>query len=173
MENLITKHKVIWTNAAKMTAIPNASIDLVVTSPPYPMIEMWDSILGKQRASIKQALGKRNGMAAFEAMHTLLDKVWAEVFRIDRFGKNQRRGKNQFLENVKQLLSTKHHEERNTCCHRWFDLLKPITELPYPPFQGTGRCIFPPMHLGYCRNFRYAHCGGFKELTYPFQWHTD
>ncbi|MEA3230290.1 MAG: site-specific DNA-methyltransferase [Thermodesulfobacteriota bacterium] len=88
MENLITKHKVIWTNAAKMTAIPNASIDLVVTSPPYPMIEMWDSILGKQRASIKQALGKRNGMAAFEAMHTLLDKVWAEVFRIlkpDRF----------------------------------------------------------------------------------------
>jgi len=82
MESLITKHKVIWTDAAKITTVPNASIDLVVTSPPYPMIEMWDSIMGKQRASIQQALRKRNGMEAFEAMHTLLDKVWAEVFRI-------------------------------------------------------------------------------------------
>ena len=77
----------VWTDATKMTAVPNASVDLVVTSPPYPMIEMWDSILGKQRTSIKQALKKRNGLEAFEAMHALLDKVWTEVFRILKPGR--------------------------------------------------------------------------------------
>ena len=82
-----TKHRVMWTDASRMTAVPSNSIDLVVTSPPYPMIAMWDDILGKQNRNIHKALKKNNGMAAFEAMHLLLDNVWKEVWRILKPGR--------------------------------------------------------------------------------------
>ena len=82
-----TKHQVLWTDAARMTAVPSNSVDLIVTSPPYPMIAMWDDILGKQSNKIHTALNKNNGMAAFEAMHHLLDKVWKEIWRILKPGR--------------------------------------------------------------------------------------
>ena len=88
MQKTTTRHCGIWTDARKMADIPSASIDLVVTSPPYPMIAMWDAVLEAQQAAIGQALKKGSGFTAFEAMHRLLDAVWAEVFRIlkpDRF----------------------------------------------------------------------------------------
>ncbi len=58
MEPFQTEHKVIWTNAAKMKGVQSESVDLVVTSPPYPMIEMWDPILAQQGVTIKNALNK-------------------------------------------------------------------------------------------------------------------
>ena len=30
-----------------MKEVRDASVDLMITSPPYPMIEMWDEIFGK------------------------------------------------------------------------------------------------------------------------------
>ncbi len=82
-----TKHRVIWADASHMSAVPSGSIDLMVTSPPYPMIEMWDDILGKQHRDIRNALKKNAGMDAFEAMHRLLDKVWAHVWRVLKPGR--------------------------------------------------------------------------------------
>jgi DNA modification methylase len=41
--------------------LPNESVDLMVTSPPYPMIEMWDEIFSKQNSAITDALAKENG----------------------------------------------------------------------------------------------------------------
>lgn len=79
---MISKHKIIFKNAKKMRALSKESIDLVVTSPPYPMIEMWDDIFSNQSKKAAQALKQNNGSAAFEWMHRELDKIWDELFRV-------------------------------------------------------------------------------------------
>lgn len=65
-----------------MSAVASNSVNLVVTSPPYPMIEMWDTIFSDQNTKISDALKKNDGFKAFELMHQILDKVWKEVSRI-------------------------------------------------------------------------------------------
>jgi DNA modification methylase len=77
-----TSHKIIFENASDMKEIEVGSVDLMVTSPPYPMIEMWDDIFAKQIPTIGKALEKKNGKIAFELMHRELDKVWKEVYRV-------------------------------------------------------------------------------------------
>jgi len=77
-----TTHKIIIGAAQKMTAVENNSIGLVATSPPYPMIEMWDEIMAKQHPDIRKALENEDGLKAFELMHVELDKIWKEVERI-------------------------------------------------------------------------------------------
>lgn len=49
---------------------------LVVTSPPYPMIGMWDESFSAQSDEIRNALAAEDGQAAFDAMHGILDEVW-------------------------------------------------------------------------------------------------
>ena len=51
-----------------MAEIPDASVDLVVTSPPYPMIEMWDGMFTEQDDRIGVDLTDGEGAAAFEKM---------------------------------------------------------------------------------------------------------
>jgi len=68
-----------------MLQIQDNSVDLVVTSPPYPMIEMWDEIMGKQNPKILKSL-QNEPDTAFELMHAELDKVWHECFRVIRSG---------------------------------------------------------------------------------------
>ena len=82
MNKVHTTHEIIVGAAQKMCQIKDNSIELVVTSPPYPMIEMWDDIMSKQNQEIKKALDHHNGSLAFELMHLELDKVWAEVERV-------------------------------------------------------------------------------------------
>ncbi len=81
-----TSHRIYFKNAIDLQEIQNESVDLMVTSPPYPMIEMWDNIFSGQNRSIKNALEKNDGNTAFELMHQELDKVWAEVFRVLKKG---------------------------------------------------------------------------------------
>lgn len=68
-----------------MKFINDATVDLIVTSPPYPMIAMWDDIMAKQNPAISKALGS-NPALAFELMHQELDKVWSECYRVIRDG---------------------------------------------------------------------------------------
>ncbi len=75
-------HDIIIGNAKRMDSIGSNSVQLVVTSPPYPMIEMWDEIMGSQNPEITKALKKEDGSSAFELMHQELDKVWEEVYRV-------------------------------------------------------------------------------------------
>lgn len=82
MENINTTHSIIIGAAQNMEQLKDNSIELVVTSPPYPMIEMWDEIMAKQNPEIQTALDKNDGAKAFELMHLELDKVWAEVERV-------------------------------------------------------------------------------------------
>ncbi len=69
-----------------MEAIPSDGVDLIVTSPPYPMIEMWDEMFCAQNSSIKDALKKKDGRKAFELMHKELEPVWDECFRVLKTG---------------------------------------------------------------------------------------
>lgn len=83
---MITKHSYIFKNSSRMDRISDGSIDLVVTSPPYPMIEMWDQIFSRQNERIEVALKRKDGPAAFELMHQALDKVWDELYRVLKQG---------------------------------------------------------------------------------------
>jgi hypothetical protein len=58
-----------------MGVIADGTVDLVVTSPPYPMIEMWDEPLAAGDAEISAALEAGAGSGAFELMHRRLDPV--------------------------------------------------------------------------------------------------
>jgi len=82
MSNISTTHRVVFQNSKNASVIDDNSIDLVLTSPPYPMIEMWDHIMSEQNREIKSALSSNQGMKAFELMHQELDKVWKDVKRI-------------------------------------------------------------------------------------------
>ncbi|MGM0675169.1 MAG: DNA-methyltransferase [Spirochaetota bacterium] len=78
-----TNHKLIFGPAAKLSSeIDDASVRLVVTSPPYPMIEMWDATFASQSADVSEALAAGEGRRAFEAMHRVLDEVWTECYRV-------------------------------------------------------------------------------------------
>ena len=68
-----------------MGCIEEESIDLVVTSPPYPMIEMWDNTMTLQNPKIENTLSD-NPSDAFEMMHQELDKVWRECYRLLKDG---------------------------------------------------------------------------------------
>ena len=83
---MMTAHKIYFENAQGMSALAPESIDLVVTSPPYPMIEMWDQSFCSANPKISQALQKQKGQEAFELMHGQLDRVWSEVFRVLKTG---------------------------------------------------------------------------------------
>ena len=69
-----------------MRELEDESVELMVTSPPYPMIEMWDTVFSLQKPGIKEALDKKNGQTSFELMHRELDNVWGEVYRILKKG---------------------------------------------------------------------------------------
>jgi len=81
-----TEHKIIFDDAREMKELKNESVDLMITSPPYPMIQMWDEIFGKQNPEITKALKEENGERAFELMNKELDKVWKEVYRVLKVG---------------------------------------------------------------------------------------
>jgi len=77
-----TQHKIINADASNMDAIPDESVNLIVTSPPYPMIEMWDGVFSEQSERVKTALGNKDAQGMFAGMHAVLDKVWDECDRV-------------------------------------------------------------------------------------------
>lgn len=77
-----TEHKSIFSDSRQMKDISDESVDLIVTSPPYPMIEMWDDMFSQQSTLAQKALNKGDGFTAYESMHTVLDSTWKESFRV-------------------------------------------------------------------------------------------
>ncbi|WP_049894280.1 site-specific DNA-methyltransferase [Salinarchaeum sp. Harcht-Bsk1] len=84
---------------ARDLPLPDDSVELVVTSPPYPMIEQWDDLFASLDPAIAEALGLEigdgedsfdgddraddlDGEAAFDAMHDILYAAWEEVQRV-------------------------------------------------------------------------------------------
>lgn len=82
-----TVHQIFYRDARSLKEIPSESVDLVVTSPPYPMIGMWDDVFGSQNVEIEKALKVGDGKLAHELMHEILDFVWDEIFRVLKDGR--------------------------------------------------------------------------------------
>ena len=81
-----TEHQIIFQDARVLDSLADKSIDLVVTSPPYPMIEMWDTVFTEMAPAIGTLLNCGDGNGAFEAMHGQLDRVWQELYRVMKDG---------------------------------------------------------------------------------------
>ena len=56
--------------AEELSGIASASVPLIVTSPPYPMIPQWDAVFRSQ------------GARDYDAMHALLGRAWRECRRV-------------------------------------------------------------------------------------------
>ena len=77
-----TTHTLRFTDARSLDVIDDESIHLIATSPPYPMIEMWDNIFAVMNPEIGEAFAGENGERAFRMMHRELEKVWRECDRV-------------------------------------------------------------------------------------------
>jgi len=76
-----------------MREVEDGSVQLVVTSPPYPMIEIWDEQfrrldrqvdrLWAEMEACRSASGKvKLALEAYNRMHSFLAEVWREVYRV-------------------------------------------------------------------------------------------
>ncbi len=65
-----TNHQLIIGDSRRMPEIPDRSVHLILTSPPYPMIELWDTLFEKTDCH------------DFNSMHEFLAQVWKECYRI-------------------------------------------------------------------------------------------
>ena len=73
-------------DAADMSQLPDQSVELIVTSPPYPMIAMWDECFIQQDEQLTQACIEDEPYLAFERMHSVLDRVWKSCDRVLKTG---------------------------------------------------------------------------------------
>ena len=79
---MTTTHEIYNANSSNLSCIADKSVQLVVTSPPYPMIEMWDDMFKEQSPIIETYFQSHEIDKAFETMHSLLDVVWKECDRV-------------------------------------------------------------------------------------------
>ena len=84
-----TQHKIVLGNSQFMPEIPDKSIQLMITSPPYPMIKMWDSLFEQKDPqiailwrSLKEDPQEKTVRDLYETMHLNLEKTWRETYRV-------------------------------------------------------------------------------------------
>ncbi|MEM2587119.1 MAG: site-specific DNA-methyltransferase [Candidatus Caldarchaeum sp.] len=66
----MTWHKIIIGDSRDMREVEDSSVHLIVTSPPYPMIQMWDKLF------------ESFGCKSYDEMHEYLAQVWKECYRV-------------------------------------------------------------------------------------------
>ncbi len=81
-----THHQIHYRDARDLAPLADASVDMVLTSPPYPMISMWDDLFGRLDPAIAGFIDAGRSLEAFERMHRILDGVWRECWRVLRPG---------------------------------------------------------------------------------------
>jgi DNA modification methylase len=79
---MITRHRLLIGDSRNLSCLPAESVHLVVSSPPYPMIEMWDGLFASLNPSVADSLSCGDGPSSFEAMHGELDRVWRQLYRV-------------------------------------------------------------------------------------------
>ena len=77
-----TEHRIVVGDARDLDELDDDSVELVVTSPPYPMIEIWDELFAELDPEIGDRLSAGDGRGAFELMHDALEPVWRELERV-------------------------------------------------------------------------------------------
>lgn len=78
----MAKHEFITANSSNLANIKNETVNLIVTSPPYPMVTMWDELFAALDTDIADDLKGADGLSAFNKMHGVLDTVWEECDRV-------------------------------------------------------------------------------------------
>ncbi|MEQ9713900.1 MAG: DNA-methyltransferase [Candidatus Asgardarchaeia archaeon] len=93
MQEIKTTHKIIIGDSRRMEELEDESVHLMVTSPPYPMIEIWDDLFRRLDERINKAWEKMEAEAnkekreklvreIYELMHENLAEVWKETYRV-------------------------------------------------------------------------------------------
>ncbi len=78
-----TTHKILFENASTLSGrVGQKSVNLILTSPPYPMIEMWDECFSSQDEAVRKMLEQGDAERAFENMHQSLDQVWRQCITV-------------------------------------------------------------------------------------------
>ncbi|MCK4744796.1 site-specific DNA-methyltransferase [Candidatus Parcubacteria bacterium] len=75
-------NKVFYKNAQKMAEVPNNSIDLIITSPPYFNIKDYSKNGTQTEQHSKKTNGQIGDIGSYKIFITELLKVWAECERI-------------------------------------------------------------------------------------------
>lgn len=139
-----SKHKFIQSNSFEAFPLSDNSVDLIVTSPPYPMIEMWDTIWSQYNGDIGDSIDSGHGYEAYQSMHALLDTTWKECYRVLKdggFACINIGDATRTLEGRFQLYSN-HSRVLHACAELGFDILPSIlwrkpTNSP-TKFMGSG-----------------------------------
>ena len=63
-----TTHYIYFRDSTDLSFVEDESVDLIVTSPPYPMVKMWDCLTSETDI--------------YTSLHSMLDKVWKECYRV-------------------------------------------------------------------------------------------
>jgi len=79
---MTTTHRILCQDSSLVPDLEEESVHLVVTSPPYPMVEMWDQVFKTLDPRIEKVWEKGDFLAAFSLMHGKLDSIWREMFRL-------------------------------------------------------------------------------------------
>jgi DNA modification methylase len=82
---MVSKHQIFFQDASKMR-IQDRTVDLVVTSPPYPMIEMWDSLFSSKSEQIGNYLAQNKGREAHPLMLAYLFEIFDRVIASLKYG---------------------------------------------------------------------------------------
>src|SRR3990170_8574896 len=84
-----TEHRIIIGNSQQMPELADSSVHLTVTSPPYPMIQMWDEQFSKMDPRIAELWKELEAdcqeetiKQIYDAMHLNLARVWQETYRV-------------------------------------------------------------------------------------------
>ena len=77
-----TRHSIVYADSRNMEQIQDGSVDMVLTSPPYPMIEMWDEVFFSMNKNIKKKFDTNEIYECFILMHQELNKVWKNCYRV-------------------------------------------------------------------------------------------
>ncbi len=68
--NASHSHRVVIADSRRMIEVADESVHLVVTSPPYPMVAIWDDFFTNVSAS------------SYDTMHEYLNQTWRELKRV-------------------------------------------------------------------------------------------
>ena len=63
-------YRVIIGDSRRMSEVTDGSVHLTVTSPPYPMVSIWDDFFGEASAK------------SYDDMHEYLNETWREIRRV-------------------------------------------------------------------------------------------
>lgn len=74
---MMTEHKFHIGSSCDMQELEDNSIELVVTSPPYPMIEMWDDLFMSLEVTDRNLLNEQ-----LQAMHNYLGALSCRMERV-------------------------------------------------------------------------------------------